>query len=119
MLVTSYIVTTIVAPGLRRLTGGGLFMTIHGKLQYLLNIARSSTCDGPILSALHGFHLVAKFSNYFWCEPFENDYTFLGNPKERISWFQVVFAPIVQRYSEIQAIADATRCGLFDKLVHN
>src|SRR5262249_26188572 len=104
MLVTSYIVTTIVAPGLRRLTGGGLFMTFHGKLQYLLNIARSSTCDGPILSTLHRFHLVAKFSNDFRCDPFEKDCTFLGNPEECIPGFQVMLAPIVQRYSEIQTI---------------
>jgi len=45
MLATIYIVTIIVAPGLRRLTGGGLFMTFHRKLQYLLNMARSRYND--------------------------------------------------------------------------
>src|SRR5262249_6320438 len=71
--------------------------------------------DGP----RHGFRLVAKFGNYFRCDPFENDCTFLGNPEECIPWFQVILAPIVQRYSEIQTIANTTRRGLFYKLIHN
>ena len=34
-------------------------------------------------------------------------------------WFQVMLAPIVQRYSEIQTIADTTRCSLFYDVFHN